>query len=158
MVRNAISSCSDRIARLVPARYGGDPPSFAHALPEWKTLDAVVTVALRAVPTRRDDVTTCTHLDQITVLQLPDSVRGCEECLREGGVWLHLRICLSCGHVGCCDDSPGRHATAHFHTAAHPLIHSLEPGEDWPRRYEDAGGTLISVIGGPPRVPSCARP
>ena len=67
-------------------------------------------------------MTTCTHLNQITVLGLPESVEGCEDCLREGGVWMHLRICLSCGHVGCCDDSPNRHATAHARSAGHPLI------------------------------------
>ena len=57
-------------------------------------------------------MTTCTHLDTITVTELPDSVPGCEECLKTGDVWLHLRICLECGHVGCCDDSPNKHATA----------------------------------------------
>ena len=62
-------------------------------------------------------MTTCSHLDTIMVLDLPESVAGCEDCLREGGVWLHLRICLECGHVGCCDDSPNRHATAHHKSA-----------------------------------------
>ena len=55
----------------------------------------------------------CTHLNTIEVTELPASVDGCEDCLRTGGVWLHLRICLECGHVGCCDDSPGQHASAH---------------------------------------------
>src|SRR2546423_1502241 len=64
----------------------------------------------------------CTHLDTVTVTQLPEAVDGCEECLRDGGVWLHLRICLGCGHVGCCDDSPGKHATAVAY-AASPSIH-----------------------------------
>jgi uncharacterized UBP type Zn finger protein len=98
-------------------------------------------------------MTTCTHLDQITVLELPESVAGCEDCLREGGVWLHLRICLSCGHVGCCDDSPHRHATAHAQSAAHPLIRSLEPGEDWNWCYEDQVGMLIPEIRGHTRIP-----
>ena len=57
-----------------------------------------------------------------------------EECLRQGGVWLHLRICLECGHVGCCDDAPNKHSTAHYHATGHPLIRSLEPGEAWRRR------------------------
>ena len=68
----------------------------------------------------------CTHLDQITITRLPEVVDGCEDCLLTGDPWLHLRICLECGHVGCCDDSPNRHATAHYHSNGHPLIHSLE--------------------------------
>jgi len=56
---------------------------------------------------------------------------GCEACLEEGTEWVHLRICLSCGHVGCCDSSPGRHATKHFHATQHPIIESFEPDEDW---------------------------
>jgi uncharacterized UBP type Zn finger protein len=56
---------------------------------------------------------------------------GCQECLQLGLTWIHLRICLTCGHVGCCDSSPGRHAAAHFHTTGHPIIESLEPDEDW---------------------------
>jgi hypothetical protein len=57
--------------------------------------------------------------------------RGCEECLAEGGRWVHLRLCMSCGHVGCCDSSPGRHATRHFQTSQHPVVQSFEPGETW---------------------------
>src|SRR5258707_15619102 len=72
---------------------------------------------------------TCTHLGQIrTAIPRPD---GCEECLRTGDGWVHLRLCLTCGHVGCCDDSKNKHATAHFHSAGHPVIESLEPGENW---------------------------
>jgi uncharacterized UBP type Zn finger protein len=59
------------------------------------------------------------------------SAPGCEDCLRIGSFWVHLRLCLTCGHVGCCDSSPNRHARAHFHTTAHPIIQSFEPGEDW---------------------------
>jgi uncharacterized UBP type Zn finger protein len=95
----------------------------------------------------------CTHLNTIAVTELPDSVAGCEECLRDGGVWLHLRICLACGHVGCCDDSPGRHATAHARSAAHPLIRSLEPGETWSWCYEDEVMMVISGIEGETRIP-----
>ena len=79
----------------------------------------------------------CTHLDTITVTELPASVDGCEECLRQGGVWLHLRICLECGHVGCCDSSKNRHARAHFHSTQHPIIQSAEKGEDWRWCYID---------------------
>jgi uncharacterized UBP type Zn finger protein len=95
----------------------------------------------------------CTHLDTIEVTELPDSVAGCEECLRDGGVWMHLRICLECGHVGCCDDSPGRHATAHARAAGHPLIRSLEPGETWSWCYEDEVMMVISEIKGETRIP-----
>jgi uncharacterized UBP type Zn finger protein len=95
----------------------------------------------------------CSHLDSIELRQLPDSVDGCEDCLREGGVWLHLRICLSCGHVGCCDNSPGRHATAHHESTGHPLIRSLEPREDWSWCYLDEVGILIPEIEGETRIP-----
>ncbi len=71
----------------------------------------------------------CTHIDQIQ--KVTPSAEGCEDCLREGGWWVHLRICLICGHVGCCDQSPNRHARKHFHDTNHPIIQSLEPGEDW---------------------------
>jgi len=71
----------------------------------------------------------CTHFDP-AVMVTPSS-EGCEDCLAMGGRWLHLRLCMQCGHVGCCDDSPNRHATAHFHSDAHPVIQSYEPGEDW---------------------------
>jgi hypothetical protein len=63
---------------------------------------------------------------------------GCEECLRDGTSWVHLRVCLSCGHVGCCDSSVGRHATKHFHATHHPIIESFEPGEEWGWCYVDA--------------------
>jgi uncharacterized UBP type Zn finger protein len=74
---------------------------------------------------------TCTHLDLIEVTQLPAEIAGCEECLAMGGRWVHLRMCETCGHIGCCDDSPNRHATAHFHATEHPIMRSAEPGEDW---------------------------
>lgn len=71
----------------------------------------------------------CTHLDQVHPVS--PKTKGCEECLKTGGRWVHLRLCLTCGHVGCCDSSPNRHATKHFHEASHPIIQSFEPGEDW---------------------------
>jgi len=98
-------------------------------------------------------MTRCTHLDEVKVLQLPESVAGCEDCLRDGGVWLHLRICLGCGHVGCCDDSPNRHASAHHRAAGHALIRSLEPGEDWTWCYEDEVAMIIPDIHGHTRIP-----
>jgi uncharacterized UBP type Zn finger protein len=80
---------------------------------------------------------TCTHLDQIKITELPESVEGCEECLKTGDPWLHLRICLECGKVGCCDSSPNKHATAHFRGVDHPIVRSFEPGEDWFYCYAD---------------------
>jgi hypothetical protein len=71
----------------------------------------------------------CGHLDAIHPV-LP-SARGCEDCLRIGARWVHLRICMICGHVGCCDSSPNKHATGHFHEVGHPIMRSIEPGEDW---------------------------
>ncbi len=78
----------------------------------------------------------CSHLDQIETTPKP-SAEGCEECLKSGGRWVHLRMCLECGHVGCCDSSPGKHATQHFRSAGHPLVQSHEPGEDWIWCYVD---------------------
>jgi uncharacterized UBP type Zn finger protein len=78
---------------------------------------------------------TCTHLDQIR--SVSPSAEGCEDCLKIGGNWVSLRICLTCGHVGCCDNSPNRHATKHFHSTGHPIIQSFEPGEDWRWCYID---------------------
>jgi hypothetical protein len=95
----------------------------------------------------------CTHLDQVQLSELPASVDGCEDCLREGGVWLHLRICLTCGHVGCCDDSPNRHATAHHHASSHPIIRSIEPGEDWSWCYLDEVGFMLDTPTGTTRIP-----
>ena len=77
----------------------------------------------------------CTHLEQIK--EVAPSADGCEDCLKSGGRWLHLRLCMECGHVGCCDNSPGRHATKHFHRTSHPVIKSFEPGEEWGWCYVD---------------------
>ena len=95
----------------------------------------------------------CSHLDEVEVRELPHEVEGCEDCLASGGKWLHLRICLTCGHVGCCDDSPNRHATAHHHASSHPLIRSLEPGEDWCWCYVDDVALLIEGVSGETRIP-----
>ena len=78
----------------------------------------------------------CTHLDQINELVTP-SGQGCEECLRTGDSWVHLRECLSCGHVGCCDSSKNKHAAKHCRSVQHPIGASLEPGEDWGWCYVD---------------------
>jgi hypothetical protein len=90
----------------------------------------------------------CAHLDTT-----PDSVTpssdGCEDCLRDGGRWMHLRLCVLCGHVGCCDNSPNRHATAHWRQHPdHALIRSYEPGEDWWWCYVD--DRFVAVPDAPP--------
>jgi uncharacterized UBP type Zn finger protein len=98
-------------------------------------------------------MTTCTHLDHIKITELPESVEGCEECLEAGEPWLHLRICLECGQVGCCDSSPNRHASAHAAEAGHPLIRSLEPGEFWAFCFLDGVGMEIPQVRGETRIP-----
>jgi uncharacterized UBP type Zn finger protein len=95
----------------------------------------------------------CMHLGEVVVHELPSEVGGCEDCLRHGGKWLHLRICLTCGHVGCCDDSPNRHATAHHHATSHSIIRSLEPGEDWSWCYVDEVAFRLDGIAGTTRIP-----
>ena len=77
----------------------------------------------------------CDHLD--LAADSEPRTRGCEECLRTGDTWVHLRVCLTCGHVGCCDSSRNRHASAHFWSSQHPVVRSLEPGEDWRWCYVD---------------------
>ena len=78
---------------------------------------------------------TCTHLN--TIRDVTPSALGCEECLKTGDIWLHLRICRACGHVGCCDQSPNRHATKHFHATRHPIIEGYDPPEGWGWCYVD---------------------
>ncbi len=87
---------------------------------------------------------TCSHLDTIQHMQGRPDPPVCPDCVAIGGRWVHLRRCTECGHVGCCDDSPNRHATAHHHATRHPIIRSLEPGEEWLWCYEDE---LIFVLG-----------
>jgi uncharacterized UBP type Zn finger protein len=77
----------------------------------------------------------CTHFHQIATRE--GNTDGCEECLKMGDTWVHLRVCLTCGHVGCCDDSKNKHATKHFHATGHPVIRSKEPGETWGWCYVD---------------------
>jgi uncharacterized UBP type Zn finger protein len=79
---------------------------------------------------------TCEHLQQLAPVE-PTSPTGCGECLAIGQRWVHLRLCMDCGHVGCCDSSPGRHATGHASSTEHPVIQSFEPGEDWAFCYPD---------------------
>ena len=84
----------------------------------------------------------CTHLDQILV-DRPEQAEGCEECLKIGGTWLHLRVCRTCGKVGCCDSSPNQHASRHAHESGHPIITSAQPGEDWSWCFVDEVGFIV---------------
>ena len=95
----------------------------------------------------------CAHLEHVLVTELPERSAGCAECLEMGSPWLHLRICLECGHVGCCDDSPNRHASAHHAETAHPIIRSLERGERWSWCYEDRLAMVLPQVRGETAIP-----
>ena len=84
---------------------------------------------------REGTMLTCTHLKEIR--RAKPRAAGCEECLKTGDPWVHLRVCLTCGHVGCCDSSKNKHATKHFQATRHPVVESLEPGEHWMWCYVD---------------------
>ncbi len=82
----------------------------------------------------------CEHLDRFRKPRkaaVTPSAEGCEECLARGDSWVQLRLCMTCGHVGCCDSSPNRHATRHFHATQHPVMKAFEPGQDWAWCYVD---------------------
>jgi CPA1 family monovalent cation:H+ antiporter len=86
---------------------------------------------------KEPNVPSCEHLAQLPPKPAPTSPHGCEECLRNGTTWVHLRMCLTCGHVGCCDSSRMKHATLHYRAIAHPVVTSFEPGENWRWCYVD---------------------
>ena len=90
----------------------------------------------------------CTHIYEVAEARPSPTSTGCEDCEKVGGRWVHLRLCMTCGHVGCCDSSPNRHASAHFRTSGHPIVRSYEPGEDWWWCYAD--DVLLDVPGAPP--------
>jgi uncharacterized UBP type Zn finger protein len=77
----------------------------------------------------------CEHLEQIAGIGPP--LHGCSDCIDTGGTWVHLRQCLACGHTACCNESPNRHATAHFRATGHPMIRSVVPDEPWLWCYQD---------------------
>lgn len=79
----------------------------------------------------------CTHLDQVEFMEPATEVVACLQCIALGDRWVHLRMCQICGQIGCCDDSPNKHATAHFKSSGHPIIRSVQPGEDWSWCYPD---------------------
>jgi uncharacterized UBP type Zn finger protein len=93
---------------------------------------------------------TCTHLEALEVSNgvagVAPGTDGCVDCLAVGGRWLHLRRCLACGHVACCDSSPNKHATAHFEASEHPLVQSFEPGEEWIWCYLDEEGFEVEGL------------
>jgi hypothetical protein len=89
----------------------------------------------------------CSHLDQIRVTALPASIEGCEECLKTGSRWMHLRMCTTCGKIGCCDSSPNRHASRHAREESHPIVRSAEPGEEWSWCFLDEVGFVVETSG-----------
>jgi CPA2 family monovalent cation:H+ antiporter-2 len=115
-----------RALRRASQAAGTAPPSDA------PTVNAVDTECVMELKARTPG---CPHVRQIR--PVTPSARGCEECLLAGGDWVHLRLCMTCGHVGCCDSSKGRHATGHHRSTTHPIVKSLEPGEDWAWCYVD---------------------
>ena len=94
---------------------------------------------------------TCTHLDQIRITKTDTHV--CEDCIKTGDRWVHLRLCLECGHVGCCDSSPSQHASRHAREADHPIARTYEPGEDWFWDYR-----MDELVDGPELAPPLHRP
>jgi uncharacterized UBP type Zn finger protein len=89
-------------------------------------------------------VAVCSHLDQIRVTELPETIVGCEECLKIGSPWVHLRMCMTCGEILCCDDSPNQHAKHHAADQGHPIVRSAQPGEDWSWCYIDEVAFVVS--------------
>ena len=91
----------------------------------------------------------CSHLDQIRVTVLPAAIEGCEECLKIGSSWVHLRMCMTCGKIGCCDSSPNRHASRHARDVGHPIMRSAERGEEWSWCFIDEVGFIVETSGVP---------
>jgi uncharacterized UBP type Zn finger protein len=86
----------------------------------------------------------CTHVN--TIQDVTPSANGCEECLKTGDAWVHLRICRTCGHVGCCDNSKNKHATKHYHSTQHPIMESYFPHDPWGWCYVDE--VMLDFTGG----------
>jgi len=122
----ASSAVADRLDPPEPAeRAARTPPRCPPALVDGR----VDPQPERIVGDR--EMATCTHLDQIRLTELPASIAGCEDCLKIGSRWVHLRMCMTCGKIGCCDSSPNRHARVHAAESGHVIARSAEPGEDW---------------------------
>jgi uncharacterized UBP type Zn finger protein len=90
-------------------------------------------------------VADCTHLDQILVTEPPETIAGCEECLKTGDTWMHLRMCMTCGTIRCCDSSKNQHASKHAAESGHPIMRSAQPGEDWSWCYVDEVTFVVSA-------------
>jgi hypothetical protein len=86
----------------------------------------------------------CTHRDRIVFTDAPERIEGCAECLRTGGRSVHLRMCQTCGKVGCCDSSPNQHASNPARAQGHPILRSIEPGEHWSWRMIDEGAFVLN--------------
>jgi uncharacterized UBP type Zn finger protein len=89
----------------------------------------------------------CSHVDQARILELPAAIAGCEQCLEIGGWWVHLRMCTTCGRIGCCDSSPNRHASRHAREDGHPIARSAEPGETWAWCFVDEVPFVVTPDG-----------
>jgi hypothetical protein len=89
----------------------------------------------------------CNHLDQVRITEPPERIAGCEDCLAMGSRWVHLRMCETCGRIGCCDSSPNRHASKHADAEGHPIFRSVEPGEEWSWCVVDEVGFLLEPGG-----------
>src|SRR5262249_17383258 len=112
--------------------HGGTADACICTLATGDTLPATVLRRGKLPPALRSEARmadTCAHMKGIRTVT--PSALGCEECLKSGSVWVHLRLCRTCGHVGCCDSSPNRHATKHFHATQHPIIEGYDPPEGW---------------------------
>jgi len=125
-------------AKMLLAEVIEIPPAMSLAVIAFVFLVAVVASLLfpgAPAPPAEKQRTACAHRDQIR--DVKPKTRGCEECMKLGDRWTQLRMCLACGHVGCCDSSKNKHATAHFHGSGHPIMRSIEPGESWKWCYVD---------------------
>jgi hypothetical protein len=95
------------------------------------------------------DAPNCSHLDKIEIVEVPGDIKGCEDCLRTGSGWVHLRMCMTCGGIRCCDSSPNRHAGKHASSSGHPVIRSAQPGEEWSWCYIDEEAFVVAADEGP---------
>src|SRR5436309_1054089 len=134
--RHRCPACS-LSAMSAPARSSASAARSARARKSWRRCTAFSPTARnrRYRDRSRRMPKGCSHIADIQ--DVTPSALGCEECLKTGSRWLHLRICRTCGHVGCCDDSPNKHATAHFHATGHPVIEGYDPPEGWGWCYVD---------------------
>lgn len=112
--------------------------SHASCMPPYEEVRRMMDVSGGAFADGVDLSVPCGHVGYAMIHEVHRPAPGCEDCLRMGvRDWVHLRECLTCGHVGCCDSSPNQHATAHYHETSHPIMTSLEPGEAWTWCYDD---------------------